>query len=117
MKETIISIAKWHEETFPDATLEGQLKKYDEEKEEFAKSDRKDLSELADMFIVACGVARFDMCWGIYTLNNVSFWRDVSGFDTRKLCEAIEKKMEKNRKRVWEKIGNGTFHHTNKESE
>ena len=28
MKETIISIAKWHEETFPDATLEGQIEKY-----------------------------------------------------------------------------------------
>lgn len=113
MKETILSIAKWHEETFPCSTLEGQLQKYDEEKEEFAKSDRKDLSELADMFIVACGIARFDMCWGIRTLNNVVFWQQIGGFDTPKLCEAIEKKMEKNRKRVWVKSGEGHYQHEN----
>lgn len=111
MSETIETIIAWHKETFPDATLEGQLKKYDEEKEEFVKSDWNDLSELADMFIVACGVARFDMCWGIHTLNNVSFWRDVSCFDTCKLCEAIEKKMKKNRKRIWNKTAEGTYHH------
>jgi len=113
MSETIDTIIAWHKNTFKDGTLEGQLKKYDEEKEEFAKSDRKDLSELADMFIVACGVARFDMCWGIYTLNNVSFWRDVSGFDTCKLCEAIEKKMKINKKRKWKKTADGTYHHEN----
>lgn len=113
MKETILSIAKWHEETFPDETLEGQLQKYNEEKEEFAISDRKDLSELADMFIVACGIARFDMLNGIYALNNVNFWQQIGGFDTLKLCKAIEKKMEKNRKRVWVKSGEGHYHHEN----
>lgn len=113
MKETIDTIIAWHKNTFKDESLEGQLKKYDEEKEEFVKSDKKDLSELADMFIVACGIARFDMLNGIYALNNVNFWRGVSGFDTLKLCEAIEKKMEKNRKRVWVKSGEGHYHHEN----
>ena len=67
------------------------------------------------MFIVACGIARFDMCHGIRALNNICFWRDTSGFDTDKLCKAVEQKMEKNRKRVWVKTGEGTFHHTNKD--
>lgn len=115
MKETILSIAKWHEETFPDATLEGQLEKYEEENEEFAGSDFKDLSELADMFIVACGIVRFDMCQAMNALNNVFFWRDIKGFDTLKLCMAVEQKMEKNRKRVWAKTQKGVYHHTNKE--
>lgn len=32
MKETVLTIAKWHEETFPDATLRDQLLKFEEEK-------------------------------------------------------------------------------------
>ena len=46
MKETIISIAKWHEETFPDATLDGQKVKYTEELHEWEESQYEDISEL-----------------------------------------------------------------------
>ena len=119
MKETILSIAKWHEETFPDATLEGQLKKYEEERDEFISSDFKDLSELADMFIVACGIARFDIKLGFSALLNVSFWRSfikMQDFDKDNFVKVIEQKMEKNRKRVWTKTAEGSYHHVNKEN-
>ncbi len=58
MKETILSIAKWHEQTFPDTDLQGQLAKFQEETDEYAEDES--LAELADMFIVACGMTRFD---------------------------------------------------------
>ena len=54
MKETIKSIIDWHEITFPDATLEGQLEKFKKERKECLDSEFTDISELADMFIVAC---------------------------------------------------------------
>ena len=34
MKKSILSIAQWHKDTFPDATLGGQKLKWAEEKRE-----------------------------------------------------------------------------------
>ena len=67
MKETIKSIIEWHEQTFPDATLEGQLEKFEDERVEYGESES--LEELADLFIVACGIARFD-----YVVALRAFW-------------------------------------------
>ena len=116
MKETIISIAKWHEETFPDATLDGQKVKYTEELHEWEESQYEDISELADMFIVACGIARFDLAQGLLYMADLYdqfVGNDSIGVD--EVMSKVEQKMEKNRKRIWEKVGDGTFHHTNKE--
>lgn len=113
MKETIDTIIKWHEETFPDATLDGQRAKWNEEIEEY-KKDRT-MQELADMFIVACGIARFDSVVALeyfsvvfYALNE---WKVVGCCGVLQVI--IDNKMEKNRKRVWNKTGNGTYHHEN----
>ena len=48
-----------NEETFPEATLTNQLEKFTEETRELERVDNQDISELADMFIVACGISRF----------------------------------------------------------
>lgn len=105
--ETIKSIIEWHEQTFPDATLEGQLEKFKEEEKEY--SETPNLLELADMFIVACGIARFNsilsmkyFCKVRRKLNN-RLWKRVGG-DTL-LQYAINEKMHINKKRQWNKIG------------
>lgn len=113
MKETIKTIMDWHEQTFPDATLEGQLDKYQEEQQEWVESGEKDVAELADMFIVACGVARFDLWEGAHAFWDVYEWMDSSRISPRKFFKTVEKKMTKNRKRVWNKTATGTYHHEN----
>ena len=104
MKETIQSIIQWHTETFPNATLEGQLKKFEDEVKEFWECgllSEDAATELADCFIVACGIARFS---NVEAINAFSF---VVGYllNDKKLTKmfnvAVDKKMQINRKRKW----------------
>lgn len=112
MSETFKTIAKWHKETFPDATLEGQIKKYDEEKSEFETATGEDrLTELADMVIVSAGVYRFDRDFGSFLCARTYMIASDAGFDMTELWHAIDKKMETNRRRVWQKTEDGRFHH------
>lgn len=110
MKETIKSIIEWHEQTFPDVTLEGQLQKYQDELQELAESNYKDITELADMFIVACGICRFSLARGM-----AAFWKVVD-LTARMLLineqfeAAVNKKMQINRNRKWSK-GKGNYQH------
>lgn len=113
MKETIDTIIQWHKETFPDATLEGQKLKWREEHREYLNThigSEEELMEMADVIIVSCGIARFDYSEG---LNYLSSAFQEGGIPPLKKWEAVESKMEKNRKRVWNKTGNGTYHHEN----
>lgn len=110
MAETIKSIIEWHEQTFPDATLKGQIDKFDIEHEEWASSRHKDISELADMFIVACGIARFNAVEGMryfrYVAESV-----IGSFTSREDFEqAIDEKMQTNRARTWN-FENGVYQH------
>lgn len=59
--ELIAILKKEHEETFKDVTLEAQLDKFVDEQEEYEKADNclDEARELADMIIVAAGIARF----------------------------------------------------------
>lgn len=113
MKETIKTIIEWHEQTFPDATLEGQRAKFEEELGEYEEA--RSMLELADMFIVACGVARFDSAWALRCFGIVS--KKLRTWETLGVAGAlqltIDEKMAKNRKRVWNKTGGGTYHHEN----
>lgn len=113
MKETIDTIIKWHTETFPDATLVGQVIKFIEEEKEYHKAplnSEDSLFEVADMVIVSAGIARFNYAAGmerlIYTIEN-------SEFNIVDIWPAVEKKMEKNRKRIWNKTADGQYHHEN----
>lgn len=115
MKETILSIAKWHEETFPDETLEGQTEKYYEEYDEFCSANTEEnmISELADTFIVVCGIARFSAMDALFYFHEIDHELGISNISFEDLSSAIDKKMKKNRKRVWVKSGEGHYHHEN----
>lgn len=123
MKETIKSIIEWHEQTFPDATLEGQTQKYIDEKKEYqaATTVAEKNEELADVFIVGCGIARFDIMFAmaIFSYVNQEFAKlyGITGKDTTLLMTSkvifenvVSMKMEKNRQRKWS-IGKGTYQH------
>lgn len=103
MKETIKSIIDWSEQTFPDATLDGQLDKYYEEQQEYLESKCKDITELADMFIVACGIARFNLIEGMYHIADVVDWFKEEDWHWTTFEKAINEKMKINKKREWEK--------------
>lgn len=113
MKETIDTIIAWHKHTFPDATLDGQKTKFEEELNEYRQD--KTMLELADMFIVACGVARFDSIVALeyfaVVFKALLEWKIIGAWGV--LQEVVNTKMAKNRKRVWKKTGNGTYHHKN----
>ena len=111
MSETIMTIMQWHEETFPDATLDGQRQKYREELSEYVASGEKDIYELADMFIVACGIARFSLKDGTDAFSDVYDWyMAYDSFNDNALWDAINEKMAINRKRKWTKK-NGNYKH------
>ena len=101
MEETIQSIIQWHTETFPNATLEGQLQKFEDELQELLESNYEDITELADIFIVACGICRFSLTRGM-----TAFWK-VADLTAGMLLikeqfeAAVDEKMAINRKRKW----------------
>ena len=119
MKESILSIAQWHKDMFPDATLDGQRLKWMEEKREWKESLRPvtkdlvcgDVKELADMFIVACGLTRFSDAEAMFCFSSVVQELYSSLFTTSDLENAIDEKMEHNRARIWKKQANGSYHH------
>ena len=103
-------IIEWHTQTFPDATMEGQLIKLEEEMNELANSanSEEELKEAADVYIVLCGLKRWD-CQIEKFVTRFWFVPAVT------LYKAVVEKMNKNKARVWEKTTEGTYHHTNKE--
>lgn len=113
MKETIESIIKWHTETFPDATLEGQIEKWDDEEKEWHESrpaSEEEMGELADMVIVACGIMRFDYQLGFYYLMLTATKVFDSPPDRIDMWGVVEKKMAINRARRWNKC-DGKYQH------
>lgn len=116
--ETIETIARWHRETFPEATLLSQLEKFREEKKEWLESQHitddgliiGDIMELADMQIVACGLARFDSTEAIFAFRRVAEELEHSMYATIDLQNAVESKMKVNRKRQW-RNNNGLYKH------
>lgn len=103
-------IIEWHAKTFPDATLEGQLIKLEEEINEYINSETREekIKESADIYIVLCGLKRWDSYIGKFIIQQ---W--FSGADD--LYNAVVEKMNKNKARIWAKTVEGSYHHTNKE--
>jgi len=114
--EDVASIIQWHKDVFPRADFEGQVKKWEEEYNEFLtartnKDAAEMLSELADLFIVACGIMRFNLIQGCQRMLLWNELRYTHGW-AYSTCEGtINKKMKKNRARKWEYLGNGNYHH------
>lgn len=123
MKETIKSIMVWHEQTFPEATKQGQYCKLHEEFAEYTsvvdtKDFTKGLEELADIVIVGCGLGRFDIPGALTALAFADkecrwFAKKEKRLDSEYLFmleTEINKKMAINRQRKWNK-GNGEYKH------
>ena len=106
---TTKDIIQWQEDTFPDATLEAQIEKFADERSEYIKG-RRDMIELADMYIVACSIARWDMVQAARAFAEVH--RQLQAHDHRQhFQEFVRKKMNINKTRNWQKIG-GKYQHT-----
>lgn len=111
--ESIASIIKWSTETFPEATLDGQIEKFLDEKVEYttAVSLEDKIEELADCFIVACGIARFNPVYGSRFLGQVfDMFTQNQEATIASLQSAIDTKMRVNRKRKWGK-SKGKYQH------
>lgn len=115
LKKKLEEIKEWNEETFPDATPEGQLSKLDEEFGELdeAKTMEEREKELADIFIVLGGLLRWKSRVGAYVANNLL--DKMPNEILEKLLKAIDAKMEVNKERtrkgVWKKQPDGSYHH------
>ena len=69
------------------------------------------MAELADMFICACGCARFSKCFAMKLfsiVDQIAMEYGMSYFDLEKEVDA---KMQINRARTWEKNAEGIYHH------
>lgn len=109
-------ITRWNKETFLDATESGQVLKLSEEFEELRDAiENADFltEEKADCFIVAAALKeRFDNELGRFVLYYlIDEMTDQSEAIAAEYFEAIEKKMEINRARIWNKMPDGRFKH------
>lgn len=103
-------ILSWHKKTFPDVKLEGMLLKLEEELGELVEAVKKgdaveELKETADVYIVArILLDRFQSHIGGYFIGL------LGEYPVENLEEAVEKKMEINRNRKWNRT-NGVYKH------
>lgn len=104
-KSTIDCVVNWHKETFPDATKEEQLKKLEEELNEFYQDLHN--MELADVLICAIVlIERFKSPIGRVVFNGFANHPDFYP----SLDEIISKKIQINKSRTWQKI-DGVYRH------
>lgn len=107
-------VSKVHEQLFPNATLESQCAKFDEEYKELEDADGIDIClELADCYIVAAGIYRFNKGLGDFIGKAI-----ISSLEDNKtlrtsLAVAIVTKMNKNIDRQWNNI-DGYYKHIEK---
>ena len=101
-KELDNEILKWHKKTFKHATFFSQLEKFKEEKAELDREEKGSedwYMELADCYISALGISRFnnkvssDLIWNLISDNE---------FYIENLEPFIVKKFKINKARKWE---------------
>lgn len=111
MKKLMQDIAKWHKETF-DTTHEAQLLKLAEEVKEVHNSPNRDewFKEMADVFFVLAAL--------IHRYNDITadaifhtLWAVSNQDNQKRFYDELTKKFEKNKKRIWVKQPDGTYHH------
>jgi hypothetical protein len=86
------SIGSWSKTAFPDAGTIDHIKKLQQEAEEVIQ-EPSDITEYAD-----CVIALFAGAW-------------KSGISFNELVEAVDQKLEVNKKREWMKLPDGTYQH------
>lgn len=107
---TFDELIKIHAELFPETNLKQQIEKWEEESAEFVQAlgnSEEELCEVADCVIVSAGIARFDYPMGLCYLKNSLLKGDMF-----KQWQAVEKKVEKLKKRVWVKDPVVGYKHT-----
>jgi hypothetical protein len=106
-------VSKVHEQLFPDATLESQCNKFDEEYEEYrnAKTGDEICSEYADCYIVAAGIYRFNKGLGDCIGKSLIAALGDNQALRNSLAVAIVTKMNKNIDRKWDNV-DGFYKHT-----
>lgn len=115
--ELITEIEKWHAETFPHATVEGQMDKLKEEELEYQESGKT--SEIADVIVVACGLNIRHSIVGYCILKHFRDCcynhRPFFGKNSVEVIDALEKKFAVNKERsakgMWKEVANGVYHH------
>lgn len=104
-------IAKVHEYLFYEANLESQIKKYKDECVEYGEASEEDkLEELADMFICACGIERFDYTIGTH-LQKYVLELHSSYYKKDQILEKVVEKMNILQTRSWKKDNRGYYQH------
>ena len=105
MLERIIKdVCEWHEKTFPDITKEDQIKKLEEELNEYYEC--YDYSELADVLICAI-VLRERFGSGI---GKCVFYYAKSIIQETRANMIVADKLRINKKRIWKKV-DGVYRH------
>lgn len=111
--ELIDILKKEHEETFKDVALEAQLDKFVDEQEEYKNAENclEEARELADMIIVAAGIARFAPRFVYevilpYILRNIGDEEDIYSV----ICYMALEKSLINKERKWNKK-DGKYQH------
>lgn len=118
MEQLEKEIIEWHTATFPLATLESQIMKFREEREEMEEADnyRDYINELCDCYIVALSFSRFGNAGKeiqYYLLNYIDNIRKehTSWFiDKYAIVSFIKDKLEINKQRKWDFV-NGVYRH------
>lgn len=104
-----------HEMLFSETNLQQQEEKFKEEEDEFVRAlagTEDEIFELADMVIVSAGIARFDYPKGLdYLYRALDVGRTVD-YVANDIWQAVEKKVEKLKKRVWVKDPDVGYKHT-----
>lgn len=106
---SIKDVIDWHTETFPDVQIDDQKKKFKEEQREWEGS--LDMLELADMFIVACGMSRFptlDACIAFHKISDICQLYQIKSTE---MLRAVDTKMVSNKARQWKKLPSGAYKH------
>lgn len=105
--ELVEILKKEHTETFKDVTLEAQLDKFVDEQQELIHADNclDEARELADMIIVAAGIARFaprfvDEVIKPYIQRKIGDEEKINSV----ICYMALEKSLINKKRKWKKL-------------
>lgn len=119
-------IVEWHKRTFPNATLETQLRKVEDELQEMKDAgmlflDGKvehefALEEVADVYIAAIAlVGRWDSRVGAvicnFVIDMIGGLAQVDEIYVKVFQKTINAKMDKNAKRTWHETAPGYYQH------
>lgn len=111
-KEAMSVLKKEHEETFKDITLDAQLDKFCDENQEFydAENYLEKSRELADMFIVAAGIARFAPKFVDMVVLPFLMHKTDNEYNEELIIQLALEKSLINKNRKWDKKG-GKYQH------